>query len=242
MPCFNSEAFIKSSIESVMSQTYSNWELLIVDDCSTDGSTIIIKYFCKIDSRIKLYSTTTPSGSPAIPRNIGVDNSHGRFIAFLDSDDLWEKDKLENQIILFEDASVGIVYSNYEKISEDGISNNRIIIAPKFADYKSLLRGNVIACSTCIYDTFKSGKLYFDKQGHEDYALWLKILKKGFIAKNSNFVSTKYRVRKSSISSNKFKAIIWAFNIYKNSEELSIILSAYLTLIAITKSFNKFIK
>lgn len=241
-PCYNSSAYIQETIESVINQTYTNWEMIIVDDCSTDNSKDIIDIFCKIDKRIKYFKTEFSSGSPTRPRNDGIYISNGRYIAFLDSDDLWHSNKLETQIKLFQDPEVALVYTNYEKISENGISNNRVIIAPILVDYKCLLRGNVIACCTCVYDTHKIGKQYFLKQGHEDYALWLKILKKGFIGKNTGFVSAKYRVRHSSISSNKYKVIFWVYNIYRNNEKMSIINSVYFSFSTLSQSFLKYLR
>ena len=242
MPCYNADKFIENSIKSVISQTYSNWELIIIDDCSTDNSFEIINSFCEKDNRIRYLKTQFPSGSPAIPRNLGIMASSGRYIAFLDSDDLWFESKLEMQLGLFNDDLVAIVFSDYEKISEVGFSFNRIVKAPILVNYKQLLCGNVIACCTCVVDTSKSGKLEFNKQGHEDYALWLKILSKNFYAKNVGLVLARYRVRKSSVSSNKFNVVIWYYNIYRVNQKFSIFVSFYLTLISLTRSFFKYTK
>jgi teichuronic acid biosynthesis glycosyltransferase TuaG len=241
-PLYNSEIFISETIQSVIAQTYTNWEMIIVDDCSTDNSKKIVEEFCKIEPRIKYYNTEFPSGSPTKPRNIAIEKAQGRFIAFLDSDDLWEPEKLKSQLELFNDEKVAIVFSNYEKINEIGFSNNRIIIAPLLVDYKKLLQGNVIACCTCVYDTYKVGKQYFTKQGHEDYALWLQILKKGFIAKNTGLISAKYRVRDTSVSSNKLKTIRWVYTIFRNNEKLSKMKSIFYTSITLIKSFFKYLK
>lgn len=241
-PLYNSEQFISKTIESVIAQTYPDWEMIIIDDCSNDKSSEIVKSYIESDDRIKYFKTTFPSGSPTKPRNIGIEKAKGRYIAFLDSDDLWELNKLETQLSLFNEESVAIVFSNYEKINEKGISNNRIITAPLLVDYKKLLQGNVIACCTCVYDTYKVGKKYFFKQGHEDYAMWLEILRNGFIAKNSGFISAKYRVRDSSVSSNKIKTIRWVYNIYRNNENLCILKSIFYTSITLIKSFYKYLQ
>ncbi len=241
-PVYNSETFIAKTIQSVIAQTYTDWEMLIVDDCSTDNSKSIVEEFVKQDERIKYFVTTSPSGSPTFPRNIGIEMASGRFIAFLDSDDLWNCDKLYLQIPLFDDEKVGIVFSNYEKINEDGDTNERFVTAPSLVTYKKLMKGNVIACLTAIYDSKKIGKVYFTKQGHEVYAFWLSILKRGYIAKNSGHILAKYRVRKSSVSSNKFKVIKWYYKIYRQNEKLSVIVSIYYVFIALFKSFFKYIK
>ncbi|WP_436420344.1 glycosyltransferase family 2 protein [Petrimonas sp.] len=241
-PLYNSISYIEETINSVLNQTFINWEMLIIDDCSTDGSDEVVKNIIKKDRRVKYFKTIERSGSPTLPRNIGIENASGRFIAFLDSDDVWLPNKLEEQIRLFDSINVAIVFSNYEKINEKGKTNNRLIKAPEKVNYKGLLKGNVMACSTVVYDTEKIGKVYFSNQGHEDFILWLSILKRGYIAKNTNTVGAYYRVRKSSVSSNKFKVIKWIWNIYRNIERLSILKSFYYTVVDLWKSLLKFIK
>lgn len=226
-PSYNSSAFIEQTIESVLSQTYTNWEMLIIDDCSTDNSAAIIKRYCERDVRIKYLKTECPSGSPCEPRNIAIREARGRYIAFLDSDDVWLPNKLEEQLKLFDDASIAIVYSNYEKISEEGERGQRIITAPSQVSYKELLKGNVIGNLTGIYDTGKVGKVYCQKIHHEDYILWLSILKKGFVARNTNVVHALYRVRKQSVSANKLSVISWQWNIYRNVEKIGCLRACY---------------
>lgn len=238
-PCYNSSAFISQTIASVISQTYFNWEMIIVDDCSTDDSAIIIKSYSEIDSRIKYYKTEFASGSPTLPRNIGISKAKGRFIAFLDSDDLWLPEKLETQLPLFSDDNVVIVYSYYKRISEDGKKLSRIIKSSSFHSYRTLLYGNEIGCLTAVIDTTKVGKCFFQHVGHEDYALWLSILKKGRIAKNAGTVLAYYRVRRSSVSSNKVKAISWVWHIYYREEKLSLFASLIYLCSDLTKSFIK---
>lgn len=241
-PCYNSEQFIADTIESVLEQTFQNWEMIIVDDKSSDNSVSIVKEYSKKDKRIKLICLENNSGSPTIPRNKGISIAKGRFIAFLDSDDLWSPTKLEEQIHLFQENNVAIVFSNYEKIDEEGMKKNRIIKAPAFVKYKDLLKGNSIACSTAIYDSKKVGKIYFVNQRHEDYILWLSILKKGYIGKNSNTITTFYRVRKSSISANKIKVIKWTWNIYRKTENLSLTSSIFYMFTYLYKSLKKYMK
>lgn len=241
-PLYNCENFISETIKSVIAQSYSDWEMLIVDDCSTDNSRQIVDEFVRTDCRIKYFKTAFASGSPAHPRNIGIEMAQGRYIAFLDSDDLWNSNKLELQIPFFSDDKVGIVFSNYVKVNIDGESKGSIITAPKQVTYFNLLKGNVIACLTSVYDRKKIGKVYFSKQGHEDFVLWLAILKKGYVAKNCGYVLAKYRVRKSSVSSNKLKVIKWYYNIYRENEKLSFMRTVYYLVITLIKSFFKYIK
>ena len=139
-PSYNSSAFISQTIESVLGQTFMDWELVIVDDWCTDLWAAIIMEFGKRDKRIRLLQTEQPSGSPAVPRNIGIMSAQGRYIAFLDSDDVWLPNKLEEQLKLFEDADTAIVYSNYEKINEDGERGQRIVTVPPQGSYRELLK------------------------------------------------------------------------------------------------------
>lgn len=174
-PCYNSSAFISQTIGSVISQTYSNWEMIIVDDCSTDNSAEIIQSYCEIDARVKYFKTEIASGSPTEPRNIGISKAKGRFIAFLDSDDLWLPEKLETQLPLFEYDNVVIVYSYYKKISEDGKNVSSVIKSSSFHSYKTLLYGNEIGCLTAVVDTSKVGKCFFGILG-------MKITRSGYLS------------------------------------------------------------
>jgi glycosyltransferase involved in cell wall biosynthesis len=174
--CYNSSNFVSQSIESVINQTYRNWELIIVDDCSTDSSVEIIKNFIRKDNRIKLFLLSKNSGSPVKPRNTGIRNAQGRYIAFLDSDDIWLPTKLEKQLLFFDDDQTAIVFSYYEKITEMGERNNRIIFSPKMVTYKKLLQGDCIGFLSAMYDTQKTGEVTFPEINCEDYAFWLIIL------------------------------------------------------------------
>lgn len=239
MPVYNAEMFLNQSIQSVISQTYQNWELLVVDDCSSDNSAILIHQFETNDKRIKYLKTERPSGTPTLPRNIGIKKAKGRYIAFLDSDDIWLPNKLEEQLPLFKDKNTAIVFSNYEKITEKGERNQRFIMAPNETNYKHLLFGNVIGCLTAVYDTEKVGKIYFERINHEDYVLWLTILKKGFVGRNTGTVNALYRVRNQSVSSNKWKVLSWQWNIYVNVEKVGYIKSIYYFISYAMKAYKK---
>ena len=240
MPVHNAEKYLNESIQSVISQTYQTWELLIVNDGSSDNSKSIIDGFVKSDNRIRYFETDSPSGSPALPRNIGIKNAQGCFIAFLDSDDVWLPNKLECQLHLFseyEDMAIG--FSDYEKIDENGVRNERIVKSPAIATYRQLMYGNVIGCLTAIYDVRKLGKVFFPLIPHEDYALWLSILKKGYVARNTGVVSALYRVRNHSVSSNKWRVIFWQWNIYVNVERIGYLKAAYYFVHYAVKAFIK---
>jgi glycosyltransferase involved in cell wall biosynthesis len=240
--CYNGVQFIEQAIKSVLAQSYPNWEMIIVDDCSVDNSVEIISSYQKKDRRIRLYQTGICSGSPIEPRNIGIEKASGQFIAFLDSDDIWLPNKLENQIKLFDDKNVGIVYSNYEKISESGVRNNRTVKAQAVITYEGLLRSNCIGCLTAIYNVAMVGKVYFEQFHHEDYVLWLTILRTRCIAKNTNTIEALYRIRKKSISSNKFIALSWTWKIYRDFLKLSFSQSIYYIVLYFFMGLLKYLK
>ena len=221
MPCYNAAQFIADSIESVIAQTYENWELIIVDDCSNDNSLQIILGYQLKDSRIKLICNEQPSGSPADPRNKGIEHSSGEYIAFLDSDDIWISDKIEVQLAKFQEGDYAIVYANYEIMLEDGSRTGRIIKEPAFTHYNQLLKYNSIGCSEAIVKKECLGNCRFKKIGHEDYLFWLTFLKKGGVAANTNKVLLIYRERELSVSGNKARAAKWTWNIYRKELELN---------------------
>ena len=172
-PCYNAASFISQAIESVLAQSFGDWEMIIVDDCSSDDSLSIIQKYARIDSRIRYLRTDKPSGSPTLPRNMGIKEAKGRYIAFLDSDDIWLPNKLSDQLKVFEKSEVAIVFSNYEKVSLGGERCGREVIAPCEVDYPLLLKGNCIGCLTAMYDSALTGKIFFKEIGHEDYVCWL---------------------------------------------------------------------
>lgn len=228
MPSHNDERYIHTAIQSVLAQTYKDWELIVVDDSSNDHTLEIIDGYCRKDPRIRTYATERPSGSPTLPRNIGIKNAKGRYIAFLDSDDKWLPTKLEHQVHLFQEVDDAvIVFSNYKKMDDAGQPHKRNVMAPMSTDYRRLLKGNVMGCLTIMYDTAKVGKSEFPHCGHEDYSLWLTILKSGGKAYNTNSIEAFYRIKSSSVSSNKFRAMGWQWYIYTKIEKLGYPMSVY---------------
>ncbi len=224
----DSEKYVGKAIESVMGQTYSNWELLVVDDGSTDRSCDVVKAYALKDNRIRLLINDNPVGMPYAPRNYGIQRAKGDFIAFLDSDDMWLREKLSQQIpLFFHDNITAVVYSDYEKISESGKRSARIVTAPRNTNYRQLLYGNVIGNLTGIFDVRKVGKNYFTDVHHEDYAFWLSVLKSGYIARNTQTVSALYRVRRQSLTANKLSILSWQWHIYRKVENIGVFRSAY---------------
>lgn len=242
LPCYNSARFIEKTVESVLVQTYPQWELLVIDDCSTDETVRIVESYVRKDSRIHLFCTEQNSGSAALPRNIGIRYAGGRYIAFLDSDDIWLPEKLAQQIENFKEDRVALVFSDYEKIQETGKRTGRLIKAPLLFEYRDLLKGNGIGCLTAVYDTVKCGKMYFREIGHEDYALWLEILKKGYVAKNTGHCVALYRLGKTSLSANKWRAVSWTWNIYRKQERLGYVESVYYFMHYLVKAILKYFR
>ena len=226
-PCYNAVETIIKTIDSVLYQTYQNWEMIIVDDCSSDASLLIIDDYAKKDSRIKYYKTEAPSGSPAIPRNIGIEKSHGQYIAFLDSDDIWLPSKLERQMSYVETSNCDLLYSYYEKINWDGHRNGRVIKPRKWVTYCNLLQTNVIPMLTAIVRRDVIGNVRFKQIAQEDYCFWLDIMKKGYKAECLQSVTALYRESKNSRSSNKIKTINGQWCVLRNHQNVPFIPSCF---------------
>lgn len=225
MPTYNSIKYLEYSINSVLAQTYSNWELLITDDCSTDHTFDFISKYSSIDPRIKVFRNIKNLGAGSA-RNNSIKHAKGRFIAFLDSDDLWHPNKLEKQISFMLKKRCSLSYSYYQKIDENG-NLNGIITAPSFTNSKKLLFTNVIGCLTAMYDTQKIGKLYMPLiKRRQDMALWLKIMDISGNAYAIPEILAYYRVSKKSLSGNKYKAAISQWYLYRKTLKLSFIKSS----------------
>ncbi len=223
MPAYNCSGFINQSIESVQNQTYENWELIIVDDCSSDNTVEIVESYAEGDSRIKLFSLSK-NGGPAAARNKAIEVSAGDYIAFLDSDDLWVADKLEKQIGFMEKNGYNLTATAYSQMYEDGTSNGYAIYPYKKANYnKTLFSGNPLGNSTVVVCTKRIGKFYVPKiKKRNDFALWLRILKTEKYAYGMQEILSKYRIRECSVSSGKKSLIKYQWYLYRNIEELNL--------------------
>lgn len=218
-PVYNAEEFLSETIESVLNQTYEDFEYLLIDDCSTDSSASIVKKYAEKDIRIKYIKLDENSGA-AVARNKGLENAKGRFIAFVDSDDKWYPEKLEKQITFMQENQKAFTYTKYERISETG----EFLGAPAFPkklNYSDLLKNTAIACSTVVIDKSIIGdfRMPLVRKG-QDTATWLKILKEHDYAYLVDAVLNQYRSREGSLSSDKFGALKRTWNTYRNIEKL----------------------
>nr|WP_314377818.1 glycosyltransferase family 2 protein [uncultured Campylobacter sp.] len=226
MPSYNSENFIEQSIKSVQEQTYPYWELIIVDDCSQDNSAKIIKGIAKQDSRIKFIKLKTNSGA-AVARNTAIKIASGRYIAFLDSDDLWLKDKLNLQIEFMKKNGLSFTYGSYRLMDEFNNDMGCFITKGEIT-YNSMLKTCSVGCLTAIYDVSQLGKIYMpNADKREDYATWLKILKKIKVTKGCLEPLAIYRRHRKSVSANKIKIAFYQWRFYRDIEKLSWFKSVY---------------
>lgn len=226
-PVHDSEKFISDAITSVLEQKFTDWEMILADDCSTDHSLEICRRFAARDSRIRVVELDRHSG-PAGARNTAIRAASGRYIAFLDSDDFWHPDKLDLQLDLFKRTEAPLVYSAYEIIDERNLNKHKIISVPSSIDYYGLLNATVIATVTAVYDTARVGKVMMpDILKRQDYALWLKILRKGGKACAVTRPLAWLRKRQGSVSSNKLSAMRYTWMVYRGLENLSFLRSVY---------------
>ncbi len=227
MPVYNSEPYLETSIMSVINQTYLNWELWLIDDKSSDNSKQIISSFTAIDKRIKSIFLTANSGT-AITRNTAILRSEGKYIAFLDSDDLWLREKLSQQITYMEMNERSFTFTSYANMDENGKDLKRIIYAPKTVNYNQLLKNNTIGCLTAIYNSEKFGKMLMPEiRKRQDYGLWLNILKTGEIGYGLNEILAIYRTGKASLSNKKTNVLKYNWILLRKHQNLSFFSSLY---------------
>lgn len=226
-PSYNSALTIRKTIKSVINQTLIDWEMIIVDDNSTDNSCQIIEEYMSIDSRIQLIKQNWNAG-PAIVRNIAIEKAKGQYIAFLDSDDLWHSEKLTKQISFMKEKNIALSYTAYNRI--DSMGNILSAYHPKLqVSYIDMLKSNRIGCLTAIYDADKLGKVYMPNiSKRQDLGLWLRILKKVDYAWGLDDILADYlAIQPNSVSSNKKNAAKYQWRLYREIEKLSVTQSLY---------------
>ena len=228
MPSYNTGKFIRATIESVLAQTYSNWELILVDDCSTDDTDDIVKAYLS-DQRIRYIKNETNSGA-AVSRNRALREAKGKWIAFLDSDDLWEPTKLEKQIAFMENHDYHFSYTNYIEIDEKSIPNGKHVTGPKRITKHGMYNYCWMGCLTVMYDVETVGLIQIeDIKKNNDYAMWLKVCKKANCYLLDENLA-RYRKRSGSISNHGYMMLIkWHYVLYHEAEKKNPISSVVLT-------------
>ena len=227
MPCYNMERFIADTIRSVINQTFADWELLIVDDVSTDGTVAQVQSFTENDDRIHFNINTEHSGI-APTRNRCIQEAKGRFFAFLDADDIWHPEKLERQLHFMLEHQIGFSYSAYDLVDESGKPLGKTIKTAGNLSYDNYLHNTIIGCSTVMIDTDRVGPVVVpDFRTSEDTATWLDLLKKGFTAYAIEEPLTSYKIRQNSASSNKLKASADLWKVYRKHEKLPLHTAIY---------------
>lgn len=235
---FNSEEFISESINSVMNQSYHNWELLLIDDCSTDKTIEIVNQYIVENNKIKLFKSELNQGA-ALSRNRGIKAAQGDYIAFLDADDLWKPNKLEIQIAFMETNQCDVCFSSYEQIDEKGKPLNKLIQALPELTYQKYLKSNYIGNLTGIYNAKTLGKITAPNlRKRQDWLLWLAAIKKsGKPAQGIQESLAYYRVRKNSMSSNKIDLLKHNYWVYKKGLGFSTLKSIGYMLIFLNEHF-----
>lgn len=245
-PSHNASKYIAATIESVQKQTYNYWEMIIVDDFSNDNTVSIIEKYATTDHRIKLYTLNKNSGT-GVARNMALQHACGKYIAFLDADDLWKPEKLEKQLRFLQNNDLNFTFSLYDCIDEDGNLLNKTVEAPRILSYKQLFYCNYVGNLTGIYNADFFGKIPISSiRKRQDWMLWLTILKKIKIAKPVPESLAFYRVRKNSISASKFDLLKHNFDVYREHHGYNFIMSMLymigflFTQLLIKPRYNKF--
>ena len=230
VPVYNIEKFIVETMDCVRNQTYKEWELLLVEDGSTDGTeAVITDYLERVqDERIRLIKQPTNQGA-AKARNRGVEEAQGRYVAYLDADDLWVPEKLERELAFLQEKQAAFVFTGYEFADEEGKGTGKIVRVPGILTYKEALKNTTIFTTTVMFDTEKIKKelLIMPVIKSEDTALWWKILRNGYVAYGLDENLAKYRRAGKTLSSNKLEAIRRIWNLYRKAEGMGVISSAY---------------
>lgn len=223
VPVYNAGDYIEETIKMVCSQTYGSWELILVDDGSTDDGREKIRAQMEKDKRIRLI-VKEKNGGAAAARNAGVDAAQGRYLAYLDADDVWRPQKLMRELEFMKEQKAGFVFTAYEFGDEQGKGTGKLVKVPQTLTYRQALSRTVIFTSTVLFDTEKTGKelLKMPEVESEDTAAWWRILRNGHTAYGLNEVLTIYRRPGKSLSSNKLKAMQRIWNLYRREEKLSL--------------------
>lgn len=230
-PIYNGSKTIRETIESVLNQTYKNFEMIIVDDSSTDNTRKIIEDYTKKDKRIKYYLLPQKGGA-SVARNKALNSAKGKYVAFLDGDDLWKKDKLEKQINFMEENKIYFSYTDYSYIDEKGNNMGIYRKCPRKMSYHRMLLGDSVGCLTVVYNREKVGKINIPKlKKRNDYALWCMVLKKVKIGYKYDDILSLYRKNTSSLSSGKkHKLLRYHYELHRKINRFNPVKSLILTI------------
>jgi len=223
---YNAEAFIAQAIASVQAQSLADWEMLIADDASGDRTAAIVEAAAAQDPRVRLIRLVQ-NGGVARARNAALAAARGRFIAFLDSDDLWLPEKLEHQVSFMQARDAAVSYTSFRRIDETGKQVGRLVKVPSRLTYRQLLKNTAIATLTGIVDTAKTGPIRMTEARRDDYILWLSILKRGFVAHGLREDLARYRVVQGSLSSKPKRSAAWVWDVYRKVEKLNLLHAAW---------------
>jgi teichuronic acid biosynthesis glycosyltransferase TuaG len=225
-PAWRAAAFVGETIRSAQAQDFTDWEMLIVDDCSPDDTCAVIESFGAADPRVRLIRQSRNAG-PAEARNAALAQARGRYIAFLDSDDLWMPGKLSCQLQFMHEKSAPLSYTEYCRINQDASQVGKKIRVPRSLDYNQLLCNTAIITSTVIVDTSVTGPVKMPIAPYDDYALWLKLLRAGHVAHGLQEDLLRYRVVAGSVSRSKSTSAMRVWRTYRDIESLGVVRSAW---------------
>lgn len=229
VPVYNAAAYLEKTVEMVRCQTFDSWELILVDDHSTDESRAILEELSSNDDRIVVMRQEAGVKGAANARNLGIQHASGRYLAFLDADDVWRADKLEKELAFLREKDAAFAFTAYEFGDDEAKGTGKLVHVPEKLTYKKALSRTVIFTSTVLFDLTKIGKelLYMPDVKSEDTATWWQILRSGYTAYGLNENLVIYRRPKKSLSSNKAAALSRIWNLYRKQEGLSVIKSAW---------------
>lgn len=229
VPVYNVENFIEETMDSVLAQTHTDWELLLVEDCSNDNTVTLIRQYMERtgDSRIRLLRQPANMGA-ARARNRGMQEAEGRYVSYLDADDLWVPQKLERELAFMKEKDAAFAFTGYEFADERGRGTGKVVHVPEMLTYKQALSNTTIFTTTVMFDTKKIPKeqLEMPVMKSEDTALWFKVLRSGIVAYGLDENLVKYRRAGRTLSSNKLEAIRRIWNLYRRAEGMNVISSA----------------
>lgn len=230
VPVYNAERFIGETMRCVAAQTYPHWELLLVEDGSSDRTVYVIEEYIRKnnESRIRLIRQPENLGA-ARARNRGLREAAGRYIAYLDADDLWVPEKLEHELAFIQKKNAAFAFTGYEFVNENGRETGKVVRVPETLNYRQALKNTTIFTTTVMFDTEKIDKALLEMPviKSEDTALWWKVLRKGYTAYGLDENLAKYRRAGKSLSSNKLEAMRRIWNLYRKAEGLGVLSSAW---------------